>query len=218
MAISFFGPKRFNSAPLTLRRNENLERKTGVRRRYWIGVEGLALVLFLSGAGSSTEKELDVPLIPQKLDLWCWAACGQMIMEYHGTDKDVRQCIQARDQSEVPDCCNDSVPQACNQGSWPEFDRYSFTTAEPRFQDALGWTAIKSEISANRPFTFAWGGEDAGHMVVVVGYKKTGTKKYVAINDPGGAGYQLIAWADYLERNGIGPHSRDYYKIEKLSH
>ena len=86
---------------------------------------------------------------------------------------------------------------------------------------ALSWVTIKSEISKKRrPFAYAFGQEGvSSHMVVVVGWQKSGGKQFVYIHDPGpvnvGTNFFILSWDEYLLREGVSPHLRDYYKIQK---
>ena len=62
--------------------------------------------------------ELQVTLRPQKTGMWCWAASGQMVMEYLG--KPVEQCIQANNRLNRSDCCKSPTPDECVMGGWPD--------------------------------------------------------------------------------------------------
>ena len=54
---------------------------------------------------------LAVTLHPQETSMWCWAASGQMTMEFLGSN--VNQCTQANDRLGRNDCCNLPVPAGC---------------------------------------------------------------------------------------------------------
>ena len=66
-----------------------------------------------------------VTLKAQETNMWCWAASGEMVMDFLGTN--VTQCDQANKRFGRNDCCNTPTPNACINGGWPEFDKYGFT-------------------------------------------------------------------------------------------
>src|SRR5262245_40017709 len=66
-----------------------------------------------------------VTLRPQETGMWCWAASGEMVMDFLGTN--VSQCDEANKRFGRTDCCHNPVPNACINGGWPEFDKYGFT-------------------------------------------------------------------------------------------
>src|SRR5258705_2562364 len=68
---------------------------------------------------------LPAALTAQETNLWCWAASGEMIMDFH--QHGVSQCLQANNELNRPDCCSLIKPDLCIQGGWPEFDKYNFT-------------------------------------------------------------------------------------------
>ncbi len=156
----------------------------------------------------------NVILRAQQTNMWCWAASGQMVMEFLG--KNVSQCDEADKRFSHNDCCNSPTPAPCIQGGWPEFDKYGFafqTTSDT----ALSWDELRAEIAThNRPFAFSWhwiGG--GGHMMVVRGFLTVDGKRFVSINDPWppNIGDQRdITYEEFIE----GPdhtHWNDYYAV-----
>ena len=71
-------------------------------------------------------KTLNVQLLPQLTNMWCWAASAEMVMKYEGHD--VPQCKQANHEFGRTDCCNNPTPGACVQGGWPEFAVWGFSS------------------------------------------------------------------------------------------
>lgn len=155
-----------------------------------------------------------VTLRPQETSMWCWAASGEMIMDFLGHD--VSQCDQANKRFGHTDCCNSPVPSACINGGWPEFDKYNFefkTTSDA----PLSWDQVKDQIYCKKkPFAFSWhwsGG--GGHMMVVIGYVTIDGTDYVTINDPWppNMGDQSVkTYAAYVSGSGY-THWNDYYDI-----
>ena len=102
--------------------------------------------------------------------MWCWAASGEMCMEFLGTA--VTQCDEANKQWGRTDCCNTPVPSACVNGGWPEFDKYNFSF-DRTSNTALTWDQLKNQIYClKKPIAFSWhwnGG--GGHMMVARGFR-----------------------------------------------
>ena len=125
---------------------------------------------------------VDVPTLPQQASYWCWAASGEMTMRFLGHD--VSQCTEANNRFGLTSCCQDNSGD-CNNGGWPEYDKYHFTSTHTS-DTALTWAQIQSEIyCGKRPIAFSWhwpGG--GGHMMVVKGYLTVGNTQYVDVDDP----------------------------------
>jgi hypothetical protein len=162
---------------------------------------------------------LDVPLRPQLTSMWCWAASGQMIMQFlgHGVD----QPTQANNRFGRTDCGNSPTPSACINGGWPEFDRYGITS-NTTSDAALNWAQVREQIYCKRkPFAFSWHwSSGGGHMMVGIGYVTIGSTNYVVINDPlpvpssgvSGGTQTVLTYAAYVSGNGY-THWNDYYNI-----
>ena len=162
---------------------------------------------------------VDVPTLPQQASNWCWAASGQMTMKFFGHD--VAQCTQANNRFSKTTCC-DNNSGSCNNGGWPEYEKYGFT-AKHTSDAALTWEQVRSQIHcAKKPYAFSWhwsGG--GGHMMVVKGYLTLNNVQYVVINDPepytnlntpSGGTESIITYARYVADTGH-THWDDYYDI-----
>jgi hypothetical protein len=159
------------------------------------------LVLWPTGSGHFPEAVyrqpaiavLDVNLVPQHRDFWCWAAATEMISTYHGSRVD--QCDSANFVHGVPpNCCTGcsgdcpgwgpawaaSIAQI--QNNWNHWN-YSFSY-EAR---ALTWQELVSAIYPIRSPVFAawyWTG-GGGHVVVARGYELLGDgSRLVYVLDP----------------------------------
>jgi hypothetical protein len=168
------------------------------------------------------EWYLPVTLRGQETPSWCWAASGEMIMEYMGAH--IEQCDEANkqftDQSGNPrtDCCNKPVPWQCIDGGWPEFGKYGFTSS--RISDeALKWKKVKSQIYCEKkPFAFSWkfnGG--GGHMMVAIGYAMYEGTSWVYVNNPEPWGVGNTEWITYESyvSGSYYSHWDDFYDVTK---
>jgi Papain-like cysteine protease AvrRpt2 len=146
--------------------------------------------------------------------MWCWAASGQMVMEFLGHG--VSQCTEANNRFGRSDCCDSSTPQACIQGGWPEFDKYGFTF-KTTSNEPLTWEQVQQQIYCQKkPFAFSWHWDGGGgHMMVVIGYTTIDGTTYVTVNDPWApnVGDQSIkTYAAYVSGSGY-THWNDYYDV-----
>lgn len=172
--------------------------------------------------GYPAEYSLAVPLLPQQTDMWCWAASGEMCMNFLGHD--VPQCVQANNEFGLANCCqinlcpNPDSGVPCASGGWPEFGRYGFSFLENPIQLDFA-QLVQQTYCKQKPVAFTWwwtGG--GGHMMVVVGYEiaPDGTQ-WVQINDPWApcVGNQtLITYDDYVGSTDLGhTHGPDFYDL-----
>ena len=143
-----------------------------------MGSLGLVVAL-LVGAQPAQEKILPIQFFPHDESVWCWAACGQMVINYV-TGKSITQCDQAKHRFARNDCKHED----CRVPGWPEFCKYDVSVRTTEDGETLDFGVIKQEIDAGRPVVLSWHNLDTsteeedgtGHMVVVSGYilKKEG--------------------------------------------
>jgi|GEM_PF-657894 len=158
--------------------------------------------------------KLPVVMRSQETNMWCWAASGEMIMDFLGSN--VSQCDQANRRFGESECCLVPVPGKCVLGGWPEFEKYGFAY-DRTTSKAVDWNTIVDNISAKKtPIAFSWrwlGG--GGHMMIVIGYAIIGDAKYVVIHDPwppNVGATKTILYDDFVS----GPkytHWDDFYNI-----
>jgi hypothetical protein len=157
-----------------------------------------------------------VILRPQETGMWCWAASGEMIMEFLGVSVD--QCDEANKRFGHTDCCKHPTPKDCVNGGMPEFDKYGFTF-DRTSKAALSWEQVKSQIyCAKKPFAFSWHwNSGGGHMMVVIGYVTVNGTNYVAINDPWepNIGDQRIITYNSFVSGSDHTHLDDFYNVTK---
>jgi hypothetical protein len=183
-----------------------------------IALASLAVILcmFNSCCTPKPSYTLDVALRPQETSMWCWAASGQMCMQFLG--KSVTQCDEANKQFGRSDCCNSPVPGDCVNGGWPEFAKYNFKS-DRTSNTALSWDALKKQIyCSRRPVAYCWpwtGG--GGHMMVALGYSEINAQKWVLINNPWAPNVGETTFISYDEYVSASDHTHwdDFYNITK---
>lgn len=179
---------------------------------------------------------LPITLHPQETENWCWAACGQMVMEYLG--RTVSQCEQANNRYNRTECCtndlsplrigllrNDSSIHAyisCARPGWPEFGKYGFAYKR-KSNAALTWNEIKAQLSNGptskaKPVAFSWRwNRGGGHLMIAKGYATVDGENYVIVLDPwpvNKGDEVIIPYSAYVEDPGKYTHWDDFYNIE----
>jgi hypothetical protein len=113
---------------------------------------------------------LPVKLHAQETEVWCWAATGQMTMEFLG--KGVSQAEQANLAFRRSDCGQRPTPRPCVRGGEILLRPYGFTyeaSTKPLSEQAV----IHQLHTLRKPIPFAWrfpGG--GGHAALVTGYAR----------------------------------------------
>ena len=152
----------------------------------------------------------------QETGMWCWAASGEMCMEFLGTN--VQQCDEANKRFGRNDCCNGPVPNGCVNGGWPEFDKYGFSASHTS-DAALTWDQVQDQIYCKKkPFAFTWHwNSGGGHMMVARGYISLNGTNYIYRNNPlpVGVGTADIITYDNYVTGADHTHWDDYYDITK---
>ena len=93
-----------------------------------------------SGREACQERTLSLRYAPQASRQWCWAASGEMTMEWLGSEPHAAcQCRQAEQVLGVAGCCAApgsctpaaDAPAACDRPRWPAFveapETYAFS-------------------------------------------------------------------------------------------
>lgn len=186
----------------------------------------VAALLFVAACTCTPEQISTQPvtLRAQETSMWCWAASGEMTMDFLGGSVD--QCDEANKRFGRTDCCNNPVPAACINGGWPEYDKYNFTF--DRTSDAaLSWDQVKEQIYCKKkPFAFSWhwpGG--GGHMMVVAGYVTLNGVNMVYVKDPwppvdgdsstADGNERIDTYDYYVSSAGHHTHWDDFYNVTK---
>ncbi|MDE0158860.1 MAG: C39 family peptidase [Candidatus Dadabacteria bacterium] len=128
-------------------------------------------------------RVLDVPLVRQETEVWCWAATSEMIFRYYGSG--LSQCeILSRWVGQ--DCCLFRGNPICFQAA-PSLATIRQTLvafgglSSVEVSRPLSLDEIKEEIEADRPIIAAYANTFSGHVVVIYGYDAQGN---VYIRDP----------------------------------
>jgi len=162
---------------------------------------------------------LPIPLCPQETSMWCWAASGEMVMQFVQPGLDVKQCEEANRYFTRTDCCNSPVPGPCISGGWDVLASYGFSFNRKE-GSPLSWEELNSQICANKPVMFAWAWDGGGgHMMVVTGISELipSHQRFVHINNPWPpilGDTQVISYDAWVNGDGYSFWAV-YYDIQK---
>jgi hypothetical protein len=156
-------------------------------------------VLLISLYGCCTPNKLsglNVRLIPQHRDWWCWAATTEMISEYLGHRVD--QCQSANYiHGTPPDCCLGCTGNCdCWGRNWgATIDNIKNNWRHWGFdfkykKDVISWDSLKivtsiSTFCCKSPIQAIWiWNSGSGHVITIYGYAEIGTTHYVSYINP----------------------------------
>lgn len=142
--------------------------------------------------------QLDVPLIGQQTNSWCWAASGEMVMQWFAVS--VQQCTQATAQFEQNtgvDCCAQPTPGGCIRGGQVEIGLYGFTYQQLGDSSWLSEGQVEAQLYAqNEPWILNPHGNGFGHVTVGTGFYNLAPGAFlIGVNDP---------WPANPSFNGMG--------------
>jgi Papain-like cysteine protease AvrRpt2 len=140
----------------------------------------------MTPAPGQPNERLGVRTIMQVKEMWCWAACAEMVLRFFGASLD--KCNVAGLQLNR-DCCN-SVSADCDMGLSVEEIDQAFANvhlAGRRFEREITFDDIRNQISGTPPRPVVagirWAG-GGGHLVVVSGWRIADSLRFVKVNDP----------------------------------
>jgi hypothetical protein len=167
---------------------------------------GMLLVASMAVAESDTDKRLSVQLKRQHTPVWCWAAVIAMVVDY--TQRfSLQDCevLTEYDRSLGGPglCC--SAPATCLRGGLLDemkailsqiFGVHGIHELSP-----VSFRKVQTEIDAGRPLVAALRKGDAGHVVVIAGYKD---ERRLVVLDPM-HGTNVVSYDELVAswRNGV---------------
>lgn len=140
----------------------------------------IAIVSLLSALNFTYAQQLsaEVAETRQEQNQWCWAANTACIVNYYGTNGNIKQCELANKylSNTGNRCCQNGSSRSCNRPNGEnEMKRALKEQGEldsKIYQKALSISQIKESLTGKRPFIMGWRQANAqvGHVVVGCGY------------------------------------------------
>lgn len=129
-------------------------------------------------------KQLAFNMQAQTQSNWCWAATATSVSHFYWLWSTWTQCAVANNELGRSDCCNSTVPSACNVPWYLD----KALTRTRNFVSVMGqatFQQVRDEIDAGRPVgaRVGWSG-GGGHFMVIYGYSFVVGTQYFDIDDP----------------------------------
>jgi hypothetical protein len=141
----------------------------------------------------------------------CWAACGQMVLEYEGVAPFGRLC-ELTTKIFGPHCCADE--DSCDNEESPETLYDAFGFSYEKLGNPMSERSVKEWIRAKYPvqtyFEYSQGG---AHTALIVGFLTGG--RYLVYDPRWGDG--VCSYEDLLAVYGMGSWEDTWFNIVKAS-
>lgn len=165
-----------------------------------------------------SSKQLAFTMQMQTQSNWCWAATATSVSHFYWFWSTWTQCRVANSELGLSDCCNSTVPSACNvpwylDKALTRTHNFASVMGQASFQD------VKDEIDAGRPVgaRIGWSG-GGGHFMVIQGYSLIAGMEYFDIDDPiyGKSHLAVSDFANNYQGSGTWTHTyftQSYFKM-----
>jgi hypothetical protein len=156
-------------------------------------------------------RQLGFNMQSQTQTNWCWAATSTSVSLFYWFLSGWTQCKVANAELGRGDCCNSTVPSACNV---PWYLDRSLTRTR-NFVSITGpvtFQQVRDEIDAGRPVgaRIGWSG-GGGHFMVIYGYSIVVGTEYFDIDDPIYGKSSLTASDFSTSYQGSGSWTHTYF-------
>jgi hypothetical protein len=130
-------------------------------------------------------RQLAFSMQAQTQTNWCWAATATSVSHFYWWWSTWTQCGVANGELGHNDCCNSSVPSACNVPWYLDRALTRTNNFVSIIAGQAGFAQVRAELDAGRPVgaRIGWSG-GGGHFMVIYGYSLVGGVEYFDIDDP----------------------------------
>src|SRR6478609_4406714 len=163
-----------------------------------------------------TSKHLSFDMQAQTQTNWCWAATATSVSHFYWLLSTWTQCKVACGELGRTDCCNSTVPGACNvpwflDGALTRTDNFVSIMGVATFQQ------VRAEIDAGRPVgaRVGWSG-GGGHFMAIYGFSTVGGVEYFDIDDPIYGKTHLTVSEFSTNYQGSGTWTHTYFTKSRL--
>lgn len=163
-------------------------------------------------------KALGFDMQMQTQSNWCWAATSTSVSHFYWFLSPWTQCKVANAELGRTDCCDATVPSACNVPWY--LDRALMRTNNfVSITGQVGFQQVRDEIDAGRPVgaRIGWNG-GGGHFMVIYGYSLVAGMTYFDIDDPiyGKSHLTVSDFSANYQGSGTWTHTyftKSYFKL-----
>jgi hypothetical protein len=141
---------------------------------------------------------------------WCWAATSTSVSHYYWFLSAWTQCKVAGAELGRTDCCNATVPSACNVSWYLDKALTRTSNLDHMVSSTISFTAIETELKAGRVIgaRIGWTG-GGGHFMCIYGCSRVGVAEYLDIDDPiyGKSHITLATFTSNYQGSGSWTHT-----------
>jgi hypothetical protein len=141
---------------------------------------------------------------------WCWAATSRSVSHYYWFFSSWTQCKTAGAELGRTDCCNATVPSACNVPWYLDKALTRTSNLDHMVSATISFSAIETELKAGRVIgaRIGWSG-GGGHFVCIYGFSRIGFREFVDIDDPifGKSHITLATFTSNYQGSGSWTHT-----------
>lgn len=163
-------------------------------------------------------KQLNFNMQAQTQTNWCWAATSTSVSHFYWLWSTWTQCLVANGELGFSNCCNSSVPSACNV-PWYLDRALTRTNNFVSITGQVSFASVRAEIDAGRPVgaRIGWSG-GGGHFMVIYGYSWIAGAEYFDIDDPiyGKSHLSVSDFASNYQGSGTWTHTyftKSYFRL-----
>lgn len=141
---------------------------------------------------------------------WCWAATSTSVSHYYYFLSAWTQCKVAGAELGRTDCCNATVPSACNVPWYLDKALTRTANLDHMVSGTISFSAIEAELKKGRVIgtRIGWSG-GGGHFMCIYGCSRVGFIEYVDIDDPifGKSHITLATFTSNYQGSGSWTHT-----------
>ena len=165
-------------------------------------------------------RQLAFSMQAQTQTNWCWAANATSVSHFYWWFwNSWTQCRVANAELGHSDCCNSSVPSACNVPWYLDRALTRTNNFVSMTSTQAGFAQVRAELDAGRPVgaRIGWSG-GGGHFVMIYGYSLVFGLEYFDIDDPiyGKSHLTVADFSGNYQGSGSWTHTyftKSYFKM-----
>lgn len=150
-------------------------------------------------------ETINVGLSYQQTQVWCWAACAQMVLKYYNCNYSQSTIVTYVFGAPYVTTANDNQLICALNGLGNMDARVVF--------NPLSFITLQQNINKGMPLIAAYQGSFSGHVVVIYGYDKYGN---IYIRDPYYGSFIVPYSATFLYNMGSMVWSRTFINLKKI--
>src|ERR1019366_3344269 len=122
---------------------------------------------------------------PQEQTKWCWAATSTSISLYYNANSGWTQCKVACKELNRTDCCDNSVPNPCNEDGYLNLALTITGNFVNIINSSVSFEEVQTEIQKGNIVGVRIGWRSGGgHFLAIYGCNSVGSQNFFDVDDP----------------------------------